>query len=309
MARTTAPDVIVLPAHNRRAVTIAALRRLVEDGVPTWAEILLVDDGSTDGTAESVRSNFGQVQVLRGTGSLWWGGAIRLGMEWALARGAQRIFWLNDDCEVPPGGLQKLRDFAARGNAVTWITALAPGGANYGAHRKTAWGVRRCTAAEEARGAIDTFSGNCVCLPRSWIERVGLPDARHFPHGLADLDYGLRLQAAGAPRQALPGVTAANADPSLSSTESWLASTRPMREIWREFSSPRSFLYFPAWREFAVRHWGPVRGPLVFALPYARWLGIALVRTLAPALGRAWVRRRVRNANAPGKNPGPPPPH
>jgi len=273
-------DVIVIPAHNRCATTLAALHALAADGVPAWAAVLVMDDGSTDGTSEAVAQEFPAVEMLRGDGTWWWCGAIRRGMEWALARGAERVFWLNDDCRPPPGGLRALRDLVQRQACVAWIDARAPGGWSYGAHRQTLWRVRRCTPAEEAHGKIDTFSGNCVCLPRTWIERAGLPHDHLFPHGIGDLDYGLRLHAAGAQLHVLPGVVAENADPSPGAAESWRASARSMRDIWRDFSSPQSFFYFPAWRRFALRHWGPVWGWIVFAAPYARWAAIACMRPL-----------------------------
>src|SRR5204862_276513 len=134
------------------------------------------------------------------------------------------------------------------------IEAPSPDGWSYGAHRKTLWRIRRCTPEEERLGKIDSFSGNCVCVPREWIERIGLPHDHLFPHGIADLDYGLRLRAAGAPLRALPEVVAENANPSRSAAESWLISARPMRDIWHDFHSPKSFLYFPAWRRVALRH-------------------------------------------------------
>lgn len=302
MADDRPADVILIPAHNRRDTTLGALRRLQDDGVPAWATVLVIDDGSTDGTGEAVGRDFAWAAVLRGDGQWWWGGAMRRGMEWALALGAERIYWLNDDCHPPGGGLRALRDFVAREGAVAWITAQAPGGWTYGAHRRTAWGIRCCTAAEESAGRAETFNGNCVGLPRAWIDRVGLPHDQLFPHSAADLDYGLRLRAAGAALQALPGALATNGDPAPAAAESWLASARPMRAIWRDFSSPRSYLHFPTWRRFCLRHWGPLWGWVVFALPYARWLGIALARTLTPGLVRWLVRRRsLSSPSAPEK--------
>lgn len=283
--------VIIIPVHNRREVTLAALRRLAADGVMAWAQVLVVDDRSTDGTANAIAVEFATVALLRGDGTWWWGGAIRRGMEWAIARDARWIFWLNDDCDPPPGALRRLRDFAGEGR-VAWIDAQSPGGWRYGGHRRTAWGLRRSEPAEEAAGRVDTFSGNCVCLPRRWIDRVGLPHDQYFPHGLADLDYGLRLHAAGAELRALPGAVAASAEPGAAAVESWLTSPRSMREIGREFRSPKSFLYFAAWRRLALRHWGPIWGWAVFAAPYARWTVIALLRGLAPGTTRAWGQRR-----------------
>ena len=285
-------DVIVIPVHNRRATTLAALHSLAEDGVGDWAVVAIVDDGSTDGTGDAVRREFPGVEIIRGDGTWWWGGAIRRGMEWALQSGADRIYWLNDDSRPPPGGLLALRDFVAQTGAVAWIDARTERGWSYGAHHKTAWRIRRCTAAEESADKIDSFSGNCVALPRAWIERVGLPDDVSFPHGLADLDFGLRLKRSGAPLRALPGYVARSAEPAAAATEHWLDTPRPMRDIWREFSSPKSFLYFPAWRRFALRHWGPLWGWVVFLAPYARWGAIALLRTFAPGAARALARRR-----------------
>jgi hypothetical protein len=70
-----------------------------------------------------------------------------------------------------------------------------------------------------------------------------------------------------------------------------------MRDIWRDFHSPRSFLHFPAWRRFALRHWGPLWGWGVFVAPYVRWGLIAIAR----ALGLR--RRRLSSPSATGKNP------
>lgn len=275
-------DVVVIPAHNRRATTLAALAALQADGVFAWAAVLVVDDGSTDGTGAAVAAAFPAAAILRGDGTWWWGGAIRRGQDWALARGAARVVWLNDDCRPPPGALRALRDAVAADDAVRWIDARTSSGWSYGGHRRTAWSVRRCTAAEEASGAVDTFSGNCVCLPRAWLERIGPVDDASFPHGLADLDYGLRLRAAGAPLRPLVGFVCASAEPPPAARERWRTSPRPMRAIWADFSSPRSFLHFPAWRRFALRHWGPLWGWVVFAAPYARWLAIAALRLIVP---------------------------
>ncbi len=288
-----AADVIIIPVHNRRETTLGALRALQSDDVFSWATVLVVDDGSTDGTAAAIASEHPRAELLRGDGSWWWAGAIRRGMAWALARGAQRLFWLNDDCRPPPGVLAAMRARVQQEECVTWCDARTASGWSYGGHRRTLWRVRRSTPNEEREGRIETFSGNCVCLPRRWIERVGLPDDHLFPHGIADLDYGLRLHAAGAPLRRHPGAIATNGDPSAASAERWLSSARSMRAIWADFRSPRSFLYFPAWRHFALRHWGPLWGVPVFFAPYVRWCLIALVRAVVP---RRLLLRRARES-------------
>lgn len=269
-------DVILIPVHNRLPITQRCCETLIADGTSAWATILVIDDGSTDGTADFLRSMPPAFTILQGDGTWWWAGAVRRGMELALSRGAERIYWLNDDCQPPPGALAQLRDFVLSTGCVSWIETIAHDGWRYGGHRLRAWSVKSCTADELRSGAIDTFSGNCVCLPRRWIERVGLPNADRLPHGLADLDYGLRLKKAGATLKPLPEVLARNDAPAASSSQSWLRGDRPMLAIWQDFHSKRSFLHFPVWRYFALTHWGTIKGSLIFIAPYLRWLAIAL---------------------------------
>ena len=97
---------VVIPVHNRREVTLRCLKCLETDGVFTWASALIVDDGSTDGTADGVRARHPAVVVLAGDGNLWWGGAIRRGMEYAYREGADCVLWLNDDGLPEPGTLR-----------------------------------------------------------------------------------------------------------------------------------------------------------------------------------------------------------
>ena len=54
---------VIIPVHNRRETTLACLRRLTADGVPAWSRIVVVDDGSTDGTGEAVRVEFPDVEI------------------------------------------------------------------------------------------------------------------------------------------------------------------------------------------------------------------------------------------------------
>src|SRR5688572_16741369 len=96
MCQSKQPVYLIIPAYNRRAVTLSCLAALSEAGDLARNHVVVVDDGSTDGTSEAIRSQYPDVHVLPGSGELWWTGAIVLGMRYALAEGAQQIVWLKD---------------------------------------------------------------------------------------------------------------------------------------------------------------------------------------------------------------------
>ena len=71
----------------------------------------MVDHGSTDGTAEMISDNFPGVMVLSADDSLWWAGAINLGVKKVLSLPSSEnelILTLNNDLIVNPDYLYQL---------------------------------------------------------------------------------------------------------------------------------------------------------------------------------------------------------
>ncbi len=72
-------------------------------------ELIVVDNGSTDGTPDLIRTEFPWVRLLSDHGNLLFAGGNNYGFKHAIA---PLIFMLNPDTIVRPGALRKLVDFA-----------------------------------------------------------------------------------------------------------------------------------------------------------------------------------------------------
>ena len=92
---------ILLPVHNRREITGRFIRCLRDQSYPRY-HLVLLDDGSTDGTADMVRGQIPALTVIAGNGNWWWAGALQAGYQWLRTRNppvSDLILIINDDTE------------------------------------------------------------------------------------------------------------------------------------------------------------------------------------------------------------------
>jgi GT2 family glycosyltransferase len=184
---------IIIPVHNRKALTLACLENLKTNGDLQKYQVIVVDDGSRDRTAEEVTANYPEVTILKGDGNLWWTGAIAMGMKYAYEQGAEYFIWLNDDCQLSDRTLESLVDFASEHqNAIVGCQGVEMENPNtivFGGKRKTWKGYRFIQPPINKVASCDLLSGNIVCLPRSVVDQIGYPDASFTPHYGGDALY------------------------------------------------------------------------------------------------------------------------
>lgn len=279
------PRVIaVMTCFNRKAMTLSCLESLKTAATRADADVhaIVVDDASTDGTAAAVRSTHPWVEVVDGSGALFWNRGMHEGFGRALRRGADFFLWLNDDTQIQPDTLQHLLRQAAELRQRTGRPAIVVGAtAERGTGRITYGGriarsrLRRFSyelvwsASEPVE--CEAIEGNCVLIPREIAETVGNLDPT-FEHAMGDTDYGLRARRAGFGCFVAPGVAGHCSDNSTKGT--YFDATLPLRARWKHLTG-RKGLPVRSWLHFTGRH-GGVLWPMYFLWPYARvlWSGL-----------------------------------
>ena len=110
---------VIIPTYNEKE-NIAAILRAVYDLGEDF-HVLVIDDGSPDGTAEIVRSlqpQFNDTVFLEErSGKLGLGTAYIHGFKWATSRGYQYIFEMDADFSHNPKDLPRLYDACKSGGA------------------------------------------------------------------------------------------------------------------------------------------------------------------------------------------------
>ena len=114
----------VIPVFNRRETTLQGLRSLSRiDLTGIDLRIFVVDDASTDGTAEAISNTFPEVVIVRGTGNLHYAGGTNAGIVAAQAWHPNFFLLMNDDSVFHDQFLRRLLE-TARENPRSVVGAL-----------------------------------------------------------------------------------------------------------------------------------------------------------------------------------------
>lgn len=275
--------VAALTSFNRRDKTLAALAALARAAEVAQVQLsaVLVDDASSDGTADAVRRAHPWVQVLIGPGDLYWNRGMHHALALAQQQPADQVLWLNDDTLLQPQGLAHLLQQALlveqqtdRPSILVGSTVDAQGHVSYGgavaAGRWRRFSYRRVWSADHAL-PCQVMNGNCVLVPMAVAREIDNLDPA-FEHAMGDTDYALRARAAGHPLWVASGLVArCELNPVAGSFND---RSLGLRRRWRAILQ-RKGLPWRSWLHFTRRHGGWL-WPMYFAWPYGRLVVSAL---------------------------------
>ena len=200
---------IVTPVYNRRDITLQCLRSLSKiDDTGFSVHIVIVDDGSTDGTEEAINEQFPAVEVIKGDGTLHYTAGTNRGIQAALKKQPDYVLAINNDSIFDRHFLQRLVACAEENKRAVvgpllllWDTPHKV--FQIGSHWQTWYGGWRHRFNQTVWTVpnrpfdVEIIVGNCVLYPAAAIRELGLMKDDRFPYGFGDLEYTPRMRKAG----------------------------------------------------------------------------------------------------------------
>lgn len=193
---------IITAVHNRYNLTKQFIYQLSKQTYTDY-QLVLVDDGSTDGTADMVMKELPTSKILFGNGNLWWGGALHMAYKY-LVKGVLKdddmILICNDDIDFKPNFLEtgvnavlEHPGYLIQGKGINGNTGLVEDGASF-RDPVTAAGYKAKFGEEANCGAT-----RALFMMGKVYKKIGGMHPILLPHYCSDVEYVIRAVRKGFP--------------------------------------------------------------------------------------------------------------
>ena len=205
---------VVCGVHNNLGHTKKMLRCFIKQDYKD-IKIIIIDDGSTDGTSLYLIKNHPDITLLKGDGNLWWTGAIYWGVEEALkyVEINDFILTINNDCVFNKKFIKALVDVsqinqrAIVGSLTLDINKrdiIWDGGIKIDWKRAVVYGkplknIAEIPGHQTIDKDIDTLTTKGTLYPVEVFNKIGNFDKINLPHYLSDYEFACRAKQAGFP--------------------------------------------------------------------------------------------------------------
>ena len=212
---------IVLVGWNNKAYLDPCLASLYESGLKCTFDVIVVDNGSTDGSQEMLREKYPQVDIIQNDSNVGLGKASNQGVE---STNGRYILLLNNDTIVNGPSFDAMVDFLEKNPKAGGVGGklMNPDGTIQAGYNSFSTLLEEFLVATrigeyfrpgypavmDADGikSVDWVGSACLMVRRAALDDVGLLDEGYFIYGdETDLQY--RLKKAGWEIYFLPNVT------------------------------------------------------------------------------------------------------
>ena len=197
--------VIVLTCFNRCEKTVNCIKKLHLGNKDNKYNFVVVDDKSTDDTVGEIKKlGYDDVEILEGTGSLFWNGGMHRGIAYAMEKYSNKdyIILVNDDVDFKEGIIDKMlvyhkaHDTGNKGNVIIGATCSTEGKFSYGGILYTNGINYESIGPDKPDVRCTTFNANCAVIPMSTMKKVGNIDS-YYKHSMGDFDLGFKVSRQG----------------------------------------------------------------------------------------------------------------
>jgi GT2 family glycosyltransferase len=256
---------VVIPSWNGREMLDLVLPTLAAQTLQPL-RLLVVDNGSGDGSAEHVRERYPDAEVLALAENVGFAAAVNAGIA---AADTEYVALFNNDMEIDPGCVEALvaaldADPSAGSATAKMLMLREPGTLDGAGDELTWWGGawrRAHGAPDDGRwdrpGPVLSACGGAALYRRAALEAVGPFDPSFFAY-LEDVDWGVRAQLQGwscvyAPAAVVHHLGAATSS-RVGDLQAYLVQRNLVTLVLKDFPAARlavaapALLAFQAWR-------------------------------------------------------------
>lgn len=207
---------IILVNWNGMQDTLACLESLRRLTYPSY-RVVVVDNGSTDGSTRGIRAEFSEVILVEAHTNLGFVGGNNLGLKSARELNSEYVLLLNNDTLVAPDFLDRLISVAGPAHvgvvgpmiyyASLPSTLWSAGGAiDWRRGRTTMLGEGQPDVGQfgDAPYRVDFVTGCALLIKMAVVDRIGPLEERFFAY-FEDTEWGVRVERAGYQSLIVPG--------------------------------------------------------------------------------------------------------
>jgi GT2 family glycosyltransferase len=204
---------IIIPVHNRIDKTMRCLDSIYSQNYENIS-VVMVDDGSSDSTAEKVSNLYPKTIILSGKGDLFWTGAVSFGINHVLTicREGDWILLVNNDVQLKNNTIEKLVTFAISRKRKVLVSALSVSSINRDVIIKSgtkvkSWAlnitqhvlqgesISKISSYESVE--VDLLTARCLLHPVEIFLDIGNYNAVLLPHYGGDDEFTVRANNNG----------------------------------------------------------------------------------------------------------------